>query len=737
MKIFLDDIKSKPWLVNSLSQKEWGRKLLELKKGFYFVFDYDLNESDSSLSIYSSKILFEINEGIYRGMRGQHMGYVKEPFDTSSYLFYSLLLSGLHGLDDNTEKLKDMFLEYKAKDMAEAKRNLKQSIKGSLEINSSISFSSALSKVFSINQAPISGLVMLYDLINQYTLRKFQKTIYGEYLFKIVRAVKSPNGGLLPEYQGSIMRYLIIGEVAAKNDPSLEEAKKLYREGNTAKSVYLETGWYLNKFDNKWRKRISDDSFFFNMEKVVSVSELGQDAVIGLPDGMGLDEFKEISLDLIKGKISVAAAALKGFSPKLSDFVSYEHAFELYPDMKEITFLLASNLFKGVDDCHYDDSFPKSLFLVRSTNLEKIKYVALHELQHYVQKVEGFANGGNTSLAKLVDAVGGESVRTFFISLNAFQKRFSDVATLIPLEKYVELVTQIRNIKFTEYELRYENRMIPVRAYIEEIFKGILSNTSSHEKVATSSNSIAYLILTIYSMIPETNKIVSEFIKEYVGTEYLDFFKLSLEQNRKSLERERDMISRGWTVNDLYILNFVSYQSTAGEVESRFTQQTSRIPQELKNYFEMYTSETIDSEKVSVISDEVLFSDKSYEAALETNNGRYIIHLPESFSNSINLLHETGHILFDFEQDMVNSDSQALENAIMMDKSVEEYFCASFVDYVHRKNIDPMLTNDLDGDREILTLDYFDSLFDKMLYSEQIVDEKGLYERLDFVLKLM
>jgi hypothetical protein len=282
MKVFLDDIKKHNWLVAKIKETSWGDAFFNLKRPNFFVFNYNLIESESSISVVSAKSLYEINEGIYRHWgNAEHIGYMNEPFDSSNYLFYSLLKSAL-STEEEKEKLKDIFIGYKSKDIEDNKRNLKTSIKGSLDINSSISFSDALYKIFSVNKNPVAGLCMVYDNIDQYTKNSFGKSIYGEYLTKIVRAIKNPNGGLLPEYPMSIMRYLIVGEKALLNDEKLIEAKKLFREGNDAYSVYLETGWYFNKLDRKWRKRISDESFYF---KVDNFTGNGEEKYL-IPEGM-------------------------------------------------------------------------------------------------------------------------------------------------------------------------------------------------------------------------------------------------------------------------------------------------------------------------------------------------------------------------------------------------------------------------------------------------------------------
>lgn len=760
MKIFLDDIKKIQWLSDAidpaLGGPSWGRDFLNLKKGFYFVFDYDLNESNSSVNIVNSRSLYEINDSIYRNMTAEHIGYMKEPFDSSNYLFFSILKSACkNGLEN---KLIDLFMGYKAQDLDANKKNLKTSLKGNQEVNSSISFSTALNNVFSLNKAPIQGLCMVYDLIDAYIKRTNNKTIYGSMLTNIVKAVKNPNGGLLPEYAGSTMRYMIIGQKAAKDDPELKKAKDLFRSVNNPYSIYLETGWFFNKFDNKWRKKISDDSFEFDLGKLAN----NGNKVYVLPEKYEESEIRGIAEDLAGRKTSMAkvVAGTTGntkpdtpnYNVRLGDYINFEEVFAYYPDLKNIFSFFALNIFpQGEYAFYFSPEIPYSLVLIsgeqNNYDLEKIKYTALHEIQHYIQTIEGFGSGGNDSLANLVSAVGGSAVKSFFISLSAFQKKFTEIATLIPIESYLNLVKQLeQNFEIkNNFKVRIQIRQndIPRFINVSDYYKSILISfrrmTKDIESVNQNAYSISYYILTMYSMIEETNQFIQPFISNNIGEAYIDFFKQALQQNKKTVTRDLELSNKGWSEKDLYILNFQIYESLIGEVESRFTQQTTHIPKELKNYFEFYTSETIDSSRVNVISNNILTDEgKNVIAGIETNEDKYIIHLPDQFSNSVTLLHETGHILFDFVSEQVYANPDSISSALIKNyESVEEYFCDSFVDYIQRKKIDPMLTSDLEDERTVTNFTEFDEIFESVLYSTTAVDESGVLKRLNFVMKIL
>ena len=59
-------------------------------------------------------------------MKAEHLGYMRQPFDTSNYLFFSLLKSACTTEEEN-EKLTNLFVGYKMHDIEENKKNLTKS----------------------------------------------------------------------------------------------------------------------------------------------------------------------------------------------------------------------------------------------------------------------------------------------------------------------------------------------------------------------------------------------------------------------------------------------------------------------------------------------------------------------------------------------------------------------------------------------------------------------------------
>jgi hypothetical protein len=755
MKLFIDDIKRYDWLVDSLKNthpiaSSWGNKFLELKKGAFFVIYYDINVKVQVLQIKEVKVVYELNDSIYRGLvtyGAQNLAYIQEPFETSTQLLYLLLKTAIIEAaieeGEREKKLDDLFFEFKAKDIEQSKNNIKINIRGSQDIESRIGFNNALLNIFYLNKDVVTGLQMVYDLIESYFVNNLGKSFYGNYLTKIVRAYKSPNGGLINE-MGGTMRYLIVGEKAYPNDPDLIEAKKMFRSGTDLKTIFYQTKWFYNKKDFKWRKRISDESFYINMDNLEKLpNEFG--SFISMPSGnidpqVIVRDFKALS----NGSQDTKNLIQEGYDAKTEKFFNHKKLYELYPNFKNIFAFLG----RGKDftsSYYFSPTEPKSIVLIDSNSTDIFDYsnIGLHEIQHYIQSVEGFSSGGNTFLASILDKVGGGAVRAYFASLEACKKRFKDVADFIPFEDFKSLVKSIEDVKYKDYEFRYQAQLVLASQYRTQIVNSLKTLTVNPLNLKNNEDSFFSLIMGMYTTIPETSSVIGSFVKKHLGNDYIDVFEQSLMQNKNVLAKESSLLTKGWTPRDLYILNFNAYQSILGEIEARFTQTTQIVPESLNDYFEFYTGETINPNDVIVNNESIFYEEtETAEAALETyDDGKYVLHLPDVFSNTLNLLHETGHILFDIANKELEFTNQQVENteiALSLGfKNLEEYFCASFVDYIHRKNIEQNLTEDLNSERQILDYKAFDEVFEKILYDNKIVmDEAKLVAMLNYVKEL-
>ena len=134
----------------------------------------------------------------------------------------------------------------------------------------------------------------------------------------------------------------------------LEQAKAMVEDGRTPEDIYKATGWFKGQ-DGKWRFEIPD-----NLEA--------------------------ISLDKL----------LNDKRAKLGEIYDNPQLFEAYPDLKDVPVRI-EEIENGFNGFAYADAITISASL---KNDNEAKSILVHEIQHLIQKREGFARGGGPKTAR-------------------------------------------------------------------------------------------------------------------------------------------------------------------------------------------------------------------------------------------------------------------------------------------------------------------------------------------------
>lgn len=134
----------------------------------------------------------------------------------------------------------------------------------------------------------------------------------------------------------------------------LEHAKAMVEDGRTPEDIYKATGWFKGQ-DGKWRFEIPD-----NLEA--------------------------ITLDKL----------LNDKRAKLGEIYDNPQLFEAYPDLKDVPVRI-EEIEKGFNGFAYADAITISASL---KNDNEAKSILVHEIQHLIQKREGFARGGGPKTAR-------------------------------------------------------------------------------------------------------------------------------------------------------------------------------------------------------------------------------------------------------------------------------------------------------------------------------------------------
>ncbi len=190
----------------------------------------------------------------------------------------------------------------------------------------------------------------------------------------------------------SDVKYAFGGQ-KANNAPSLYlKAERMAENGVDNETIRQETGWFKG-YDDMWRFEIDDSEM-----KVALNGKYSRDPQIRryteLTDKVyfqndytqsEFDELQELDKKLESKSVE---------PKKLGDLIEHKKLFEAYPQLQEISVVFESDMgnTRGV----YDSVFNE---IVLNNNLrfnpEQFKKTLVHEIQHAIQNIEGFAYGSS------------------------------------------------------------------------------------------------------------------------------------------------------------------------------------------------------------------------------------------------------------------------------------------------------------------------------------------------------
>lgn len=213
---------------------------------------------------------------------------------------------------------------------------------------------------------------------------------------------------------------------------NLHVAREMEEQGKDAKAVKMATGWERGK-DGKWRYEISDENYRFDRSGLTKfwrdnpVPKEMRDLV--LKKGRTEEETKRLE-DYIKER----QEKMKDFMDHqlvitLEDVIAHDELFKAYPQLKNIKVTFTdtnSNNYdrsKGTLYGYYDDRNKEIVINKNLMNSEK-RSTLIHEIQHAIQYIEGFAKGGNPSTTKQAvdDVVNNAKIWGYKLELDGVAK---------------------------------------------------------------------------------------------------------------------------------------------------------------------------------------------------------------------------------------------------------------------------------------------------------------------------
>lgn len=218
------------------------------------------------------------------------------------------------------------------------------------------------------------------------------------------------------------VKYLFTGEAGAFNLRMSDEAstrlqnlsvaKEMYASGKDMRAIKIATGWELNQSDNRWRYEIDDTIY-----RIIRT----------LPAWNSIKEFNDSNITI--GSL----------------LTNSEDLLTAYPELNDVKFYIDANMQTG--EGYYDPNLKYIKFGGGSFN--EMRLTLMHELQHAIQDIEGFAQGTDYKLVgdeAYIKSAGEVEAR------NVEHRRF-----MTPEERLNSLIEDTQDVSYEDQQILFRS----------------------------------------------------------------------------------------------------------------------------------------------------------------------------------------------------------------------------------------------------------------------------------------
>ncbi|WP_415954883.1 LPD38 domain-containing protein [Phocaeicola coprophilus] len=268
-----------------------------------------------------------------------------------------------------------------------------------------------------------------YDDRNDY---RYKDTKNNRKLNDLV--TRDDNGNIIPpskrfNSRKKDTRFRFIGEQGAANLDAAEEAntrldnlavaREMEKSGKDAKSIKIATGWERGA-DNKWRYETYDGTTIFqtNPDNIDVTGETRniksrlsdiEDEIRQARKNKNSDKLNDLfnederlrsrlanlrAIDFLSSSLPLGTESKNMTLRNILDYDSYNDLLKAYPELSDVkvTMIVTSSM-NDTSGAYNKNNNEMTLSVNEYANLHS---TFVHELQHIIQGIEGFASGGNT-----------------------------------------------------------------------------------------------------------------------------------------------------------------------------------------------------------------------------------------------------------------------------------------------------------------------------------------------------
>ena len=250
------------------------------------------------------------------------------------------------------------------------------------------------------------------------------------------KSLKDFDEGVNPDVKESSLERMFMGKKGAENLDKAEEAttrldnlnvaREMETAGKKAKAIKLATGWERGA-DGKWRYETEDT-------KVNRAAKLYN---------LETRESYPIARSIEIGRVDDNSTI------RLADLVKDDELFKAYPEMEEY-YVSFEEMSANVKGSH---SFEEKMIRINKDDISELESTLVHEIQHAVQSIEGFAKGSSPEYFEELD-------RPKAVYHDMYIVR-SEAERLVEKGKYKNLRSAVKKV-FKEYLEKgwFENKTV-------------------------------------------------------------------------------------------------------------------------------------------------------------------------------------------------------------------------------------------------------------------------------------
>ena len=158
--------------------------------------------------------------------------------------------------------------------------------------------------------------------------------------------------------------------------------------------IWNETGWYVDPLDGQWRYEIDDSQAKMFPKGFVNTQTKNNTRPVITYEEFKTDPYAKVTF-------------------KLGDILSHDELYKNYPKFKDADVELYSEADNNILGWFSQDLDRIGLNAARLDSNEELKSTLLHEIQHMIQKKEGFSRGSNKSSDEVLARLGAEKENEF------------------------------------------------------------------------------------------------------------------------------------------------------------------------------------------------------------------------------------------------------------------------------------------------------------------------------------